>query len=85
MSFDLSLGIENMFKGALDLLFSQFFKLLDVGYRGAINILETIFGTKFPEEVKSRQDFTLSVVATIILAFVAKTSYSLFVFSSGFI
>ena len=80
---DLSLGIADMFQRTLDQLFGQFFKLLDEGYEGAIIILETIFGTKFPSEVKDRAKFTMSVLAVVIIAFAGKSSYALFTFASG--
>ena len=72
-----------MLRNTLRMILDQFWVLLDKGYKGAMEVLEFIFGITFPKEVKERSNFTLSIVSIVALAFIVKSSYSLFVFTSG--
>lgn len=73
----------DMLRNTFRMILEQFWVLLDKGYTSSLEIIEFIFGTTFPKEVKQRSNFTLSIISIVALAFIVKSSYSLFVFTSG--
>lgn len=76
-------NFAELLQNTINFLFESFFPILDLGYTSAIEILESIIGVKFSDELKDRVNFTMSIIMVVLVFFVVKSSYRVFQAVSG--